>query len=296
MATSKKLIFQKYQKLMGLHSDFPVSPHQLPGNGEAQKTTGGYGRNAPVPFASFDQNSSSLKTSQGCLPWMEEDVSVKSCPTWPRAGLMQSGQCFPLPPLVRGTGANASGLLPTPVVQDTDPRLRKAETYIQTSTGNVRRMTSVGHRALKLAEVVRMFPTPNANDFKGPNMKSPDSSSGHGLHAYVKAFPTPTASMVTANDMEQARYSGNGGKRPKYKDLYPTPIASDWKSGKSSEKTRQKNAQPLRERVNAEFLENQQSGDLPNTGSATGQPPGILNPEFVEFLMGCPIGWTELKD
>ena len=57
-----------------------------------------------------------------------------------------------------------------------------------------------------------------------------------------RRFPTPSASMATMQDMEQAVRAGNSPNRPKYADL---------------EKRR-------------------------------------LNPRFVEFLMGLPIGWTEL--
>lgn len=250
MKTLKKSIFQKLHRLTASSEVFPASRQAWPGSGEVRMMNGGSGRNSPVPFARFDRSSSSLKTSQDSLPWMEDDVSRKSCPTWPRAGLMSSGQCFPLPPLVRGTGANDSGLLPTP----------------------------------------------STKDHYGPNLKSPDSQSGHGLAALVKYFPTPTASMMSVNDMEQARYSGNGGKRPKYAELYPTPIASDWRSGKSSEKTRQKNARPLREVIDAESLENPPNDGLPNTPGETGQPHGTLCPRFVEFLQGLPTGWTELED
>lgn len=42
-------------------------------------------------------------------------------------------------------------------------------------------------------------------------------------------MPTPTSSMVTMADMEQAKYAGNGGKRPSYqeaKTMWPTPQAN----------------------------------------------------------------------
>lgn len=41
-------------------------------------------------------------------------------------------------------------------------------------------------------------------------------------------FPTPTASMMTLQDQEQARYSGNGGKRPAYGEVFPTPTARNY--------------------------------------------------------------------
>jgi hypothetical protein len=59
--------------------------------------------------------------------------------------------------------------------------------------------------------------------------------------------------------------------------LLPTPIASDWRSGKCSEATLNKNSRPLREIA------------------AQGQVSGQLNPEFVELLMGFPTGWSDCE-
>ena len=50
------------------------------------------------------------------------------------------------------------------------------------------------------------------------------------------------------------------------------PTSRDWRSGKSSQETMDRNARPLRETIG-----------------------GQLNPTWVEWLMGWPIGWTELK-
>jgi len=59
--------------------------------------------------------------------------------------------------------------------------------------------------------------------------------------------------------------------------MYATPSARDWRSGKASEETHNRNSRPLSEQV----------GKLENGGQ--------LNPEFVEWLMGFPIGWTDLE-
>jgi hypothetical protein len=52
--------------------------------------------------------------------------------------------------------------------------------------------------------------------------------------------------------------------------IWPTPTARDWRSGKASEATMERNARPLSEAVG-----------------------GQLNPEWVEWLMGFPPGWTD---
>ena len=55
--------------------------------------------------------------------------------------------------------------------------------------------------------------------------------------------------------------------------MLPTPTARDWRSGKASQATMDKNNRPLSEHVG-----------------------GSLNPEWVEWLMGYPEGWTDLED
>lgn len=48
----------------------------------------------------------------------------------------------------------------------------------------------------------------------------------HTSEKGCSSLPTPTSSMVTMADMEQAKYAGNGGKRPSYQEakmMWPTP-------------------------------------------------------------------------
>ena len=99
--------------------------------------------------------------------------------------------------------------------------------------------------------------------------------------------PTPTASMMTVADMEQARYAGNkGGNRPSYQDAkknaWPTPRASDRKGATSPD--------AMRKAISRGFYPN-----LPEAISASVPGGGKLNPEWTEWLMGWPIGWTDLK-
>lgn len=54
--------------------------------------------------------------------------------------------------------------------------------------------------------------------------------------------------------------------------LWPTPTARDWRSGKASKATMDRNSRPLSEQIG-----------------------GQLNPNWVEWLMGWPPGWTDLK-
>jgi DNA (cytosine-5)-methyltransferase 1 len=61
---------------------------------------------------------------------------------------------------------------------------------------------------------------------------------------------------------------------------WPTPTTRDWRSGKSNQ--HEKNSRPLNE-----------VAQLAAGGNTT--RPMTLNPDWVEWLMGWPVGWTDLK-
>ena len=87
---------------------------------------------------------------------------------------------------------------------------------------------------------------------------------------------TPKASDAVGT----ARTSDVIGKTNRQRDIrtdvarmkLPTPTARDWRSGKASEATMQRNSRPLSEKIG-----------------------GKLNPQWVEWLMGWPIGWTDCE-
>lgn len=102
------------------------------------------------------------------------------------------------------------------------------------------------------------FPTPTAGNSHSGGTIQEWGGSGNKFR-----FPTPTNSMVTIADMEQARYAGNDPKRPSYQSaMFPTPTA------------------------------NRRDGLQSHGVNVIG---GQLNPEWIEWLMGWPIGWTDLR-
>jgi hypothetical protein len=82
-------------------------------------------------------------------------------------------------------------------------------------------------------------------------------------------WPTPMAADSRGSSGRPAK-----GKQVQLTDAvrFATPLASDWRSGKASEATHEKNSRPLREQIG-----------------------GHLNPTWVEWLMGWPLGWTDLS-
>jgi hypothetical protein len=89
------------------------------------------------------------------------------------------------------------------------------------------------------------------------------SETGSGL------WPTPT---VCGNYNRKGASKTSGDGLATAVKNWATPTARDWKSGKASQATMERNSRPLSEQVG-----------------------GSLNPPWVEWLMGWPIGWTDLK-
>jgi hypothetical protein len=87
-------------------------------------------------------------------------------------------------------------------------------------------------------------------------------------NSHFKLWPTPHG---FSKDGKSNGPSGNELGRAVNR-TFPTPLASDWRSGKASQATHDKNSRPLREQVG-----------------------GSLNPTWVEWLMGWCLGWTDLK-
>lgn len=84
---------------------------------------------------------------------------------------------------------------------------------------------------------------------------------------------TPAASETTggAAIVEDRMSQGHAVSLSDQVRKWPTPSARDWRSGKASIETMERNARPLNEQVG-----------------------GTLNPTWVEWLQGFPLGWTEV--
>jgi hypothetical protein len=146
-------------------------------------------------------------------------------------------------------------------------------------------------------------------------------TSGDGLAVAAKRWATPTAA-----DSEGTTSHNHACLRREVR-TWATPSARDWRDGRASETTMQRNARPLNEQVVSAWptpnagggtgymsgthrdtwrptLEGMAQGQravlhrgrpAPTTskGGDNGSPPAVLNPRFVEALMGLPIGWTD---
>jgi hypothetical protein len=134
-----------------------------------------------------------------------------------------------------------------------------------------------------------LLPTPNARDWKDGKTAGNRKSPGLGVVAH---WPTPTASQGRSQGMilqmrklvdqgelttEEAEQMIGGSLTPPRLQPWPTPRTKGMCGGSGSWEL-------LKKRTNIE--EARQMG----TGNG-----GKLNPMWVEWLMGWPLGWTDLK-
>jgi hypothetical protein len=103
---------------------------------------------------------------------------------------------------------------------------------------------------------------------------------GLALCVAVKLWPTPTTPSGGGERSKDRAGSGNLHWMARAGKLWPTPTTRDYKGANSAEhlaKARGHHDQP------------------PNAVKMAGHSGGQLNPTWVEWLMGFPTGWTDLK-
>lgn len=149
---------------------------------------------------------------------------------------------------------------------------------------------TVNGTAYQLAPLVRLtgeiasglLPTPLANDAekRGRIANIPRN----GLSAVALYWPTPRASRAMAEEITAAKLAA----RPDDSRLENLVARATWPTPQASDATKWSD-QPKSERQ-----EKGQSVRLPTAVSPQGGRGGRLNPTWVEWLMGFPLGWTDL--
>jgi hypothetical protein len=148
----------------------------------------------------------------------------------------------------------------------------------------------VGGRAKSLRTDVKMFPTPTSQKLTSNCANPDDLIDSHGnpwepgkkphdrrtaLHDFVRhMWPTPT---VNGNHNRKVASETSGDGLATAVKMWPTPTTP---RPHDSENTAGK------------FMPGQKQKDLTSVVARTG---GQLNPTWVEWLMGFPIGWTDLN-
>lgn len=237
-------------------------------------------------FTRYDRDLHSWKTRQCLLDGDLESFSE----TWPKWGIMRSGECWAhtmSAHLTSGTESGFSQQIPTPTVH-----------------GNYNRKGASKNSGDGLATHVKHWPTPTCQEVEHQSAeltetgrrKSKTSDSSHSLNLAdsVKVWPTTRAGNPGS------RRPGTGGKvlsEEAKKASFQTPCAQDYRRrGPNS------NQQGLPEQIHKmqhwatprKFMYKDSTTDRGKCNLGE-QIQGQLNPDWVEWLMGWPIGWTRLE-
>jgi len=218
-----------------------------------------------TPFASLEklgQDGAYWKMSLASLPGLMDTLD-EYCETWPRAGMIVDGTAYqrePLAPRTKGTGC---GLFVPEATYPTPNTLDHCGSGRADAGGNVKKwngLNSLGAMAAK-----NMWPTPSANKIT-PNSKDPDDivdKDGNPIMFGQKPHDRRTGKPVQTALADAVRW--------------PTPTSRDHKD----------TGDAVRDgKVPVNGLLGRQVGPSKADGS--------LNPDWVEWLMGWPVGWSDV--
>jgi hypothetical protein len=127
-----------------------------------------YGQSAPDFLGSFDLDTPSLKTSQTCLLETGEIGLSEFSGTFPRSGMMRNGTVYQLPNLARTITEIASGLSAThdQTFYWRTPDIGGGGTPKAILEGKTHRESGQPIQ-VRLADQVKLWPTPRASEYKG---------------------------------------------------------------------------------------------------------------------------------
>jgi len=220
-----------------------------------------FGTSLQESFAKLAPDGSLWKTSAPSLLGDSEPFSK----TWPASGLMRNGTAYQLVPLVRRTAGKEFGLWRTPSAQE--PGVKAERLTSREPGGQARHYDKETGRLAQIGlsqqvQLRAMYPTPSASQMPC------EGTVRLARQRWLAGDCTlEEASAIAGRDVRD--------KQGKVPSLWPMPTARDWKSGKGK-------TQAERGRSHGQSL-----------AEANG---GQLNPTWVEWLMGFPLGWTDLGD
>ena len=253
---------------------FPVktsaSPEAAPGYPASGRD---FGASSPASFAKWDRPSCSWRTAQ---PSLFADLTSCSV-TWPRWGTMRSGVCSERTtwaPPISASGYGSSVSYPTPLASNTKlvhmrSGGREPRSYLPT---------------LGAMAKFNMWPTPDT--CAGGTGPSQINRNGPRLQDVVK-WPTPnardwkdTSVMGSLNALQTENGQANL-PRIVHARMFPTPNASDYRDrGHIGSGT---------------TLRRIEKGQQIALSASVSDTSGALNPSWVEWLMGWPVGWTDCE-
>lgn len=256
----------------------PVSPLAQQDYAEAQTTLDTSGPTYGDTLNQLDLFGASLKTSRA----ISASDSEKSSKTWKALVTQRRGEYSARLKLARRTSEKGSISWATPCARDHHPNGMKDGSKVD------------------LGNQVRMWPTPTAQDNNQVKGDPDHPKRGTTLGGAVRQWPTPRTTdtqqgrgVVEINGklyrpskaLSEGKLVG-GANLADAAQMWPTPAARDWKDtpGMASEAVNKDGSTRNRTDQLARAIYN----------SDQRQSAGQLNPTWVEWLMGLPLGWTDL--
>jgi DNA (cytosine-5)-methyltransferase 1 len=229
---------------------------------ELMESAAGCGEKWRASFTRYDPNSSLWRTHQcSLLGGLDEFLE-----TWPQRGLMRDGECWEQQTLAQTIRGTESGLSPNGVDSFHTPNTTGLD-------GGSNSRKALKHRQEKL-------PTPTASDYKSqPTSKSWKAKGAINYklsNPEIQAmWPTPTSHMAKETNAPSEHNRNTPTLTAQVN--WPTPRTKGMCGGSGSWDLLNKNTTKEEAR---------------QMGAGNG---GKLNPMWVEWLMGWPLGWTDLK-
>lgn len=305
-------------------SSLPVSPARAPASQEsdsASSTNAGSGRKSGASRKKRTPAGSSVRTSPVSSLLTVGEHSRTSSGTWHRAGGMRSGTVSPRQPSEPRTSAIVSScLLPTPAASE----YGSSQNGIN-GVGGEHERPSAGRPSLGTAARTGMIPTPRASDATKGGRSVPTRAGREGVTLVEAANmgmpPTPVARdhkgvgrdgqlptlLLTPTTRPNNHRSGH--KRHNEDDpgrtlltevrtLLPTPTAGDAKaSGVAANRTPDsgRHSGATLTDVVVRGIDIPTSPEFMTSGESTGSGATRLNPAFVAWMMGLPVGWATIR-
>lgn len=305
METLKELIGARSRKLILCVEASHALRSVVPAGARVIKMSVGFGPNSYVVFARFNPD--------GCLLKMYGDFSQqtvdgnleKFCEGFPEPGMMLNGACFQPRMLELPIYGNGCSSWRSPAASDGE--------------GGNREYKAVKGGIYKLMDQGASWPTPDATVSEGYNQSdSPGAAKRPALAGKVKDWPTPDA--VSGEHSGRKTSSEGQVHLPEMANNWATPTSRDHKDGSNPSELCPTKSLLGRQAPRSGISGPKSSSDGPSlrrrwsspTCGDTGEKqtpnsrqglirevrePGDnlrLNPSFVEWLMGFPVGWTDL--
>ena len=296
---------EMFPTMTSSHVDIRANRSRLQDLEKEKKMTGTSGRASLELLHKKDPLGSFAKTFMVTLPW----VSTKCCLTWKVKATPQGRLLFQLVPKMRPTEETDSGLSQemwaTPNTMDhLPPRSEEATKKMQQGHRKGRSKPS-NLREQVDEQTMKLWPTPNAWDGnRGPRSKKNLIEKSHQINLIsavkdaqdpksVHLWPTPTArDYKGARKPETLKKAGrtptNSLPDMVVHQMWPTPAEYEDRTSVETIQKMSKDGQRKKMSNLATSVRMVESTQTKESGS--------LNPTWVEWLMGYPKGWTDLKD